>query len=210
MYAIYTSFTILCFLAIWHFMWKKALLDYTRDRLFDLRDELKEKFINNGYGLESKYYCELRNTLNRYIHNTEAPSLVDCLIFSLREKNKDSADKNLFDSRFITEDRELQHVIYYVRNKAALIFLSHMILRSMFATTLFVILVIFNLFIGLIKNMWLFFKGAISEHVFFKKSVFASIVIACLTTLPVLNGRNIEKYTYSKPPTTRYTPTWAG
>jgi hypothetical protein len=62
-------------MAIWHFMLRPTILDHSRDRLFDLRDELRETFVSNGWDMSSPLYKRLRDLVNGYLRFTEEVSL---------------------------------------------------------------------------------------------------------------------------------------
>lgn len=58
-------------MAAWKFVLRKSFLDHVRDQLFDLRDELRAKFIENGWGLDSEAYKQARDLINAHLRLTE-------------------------------------------------------------------------------------------------------------------------------------------
>lgn len=66
---------IMLLMAIWKFMLRKTMLDSSRDKLFDLRDELRSAFIKNGWDLNSPSYKHLRDLVNGYLRFTEEMSV---------------------------------------------------------------------------------------------------------------------------------------
>lgn len=65
------GFNILLLVIGWKFMIRKTILDHTRDKLFDLRDELRHEFVQRGWDMNSALYKELRDTINAYLRYTE-------------------------------------------------------------------------------------------------------------------------------------------
>lgn len=66
---------ILFVLILWRFMIRKSILDDTRDKLFDLRDEVRATFVKNGWDLGSPVYKSLRDLLNGHLRFTEEFSI---------------------------------------------------------------------------------------------------------------------------------------
>ena len=60
---------------IWHFVAKRTVLDHTRDKLFDLRDQIRADHLANGWGLENDAYKNLRKMLNAYLRYTSSVRL---------------------------------------------------------------------------------------------------------------------------------------
>jgi hypothetical protein len=62
---------ILIIMGVWHFIVKKTLLDNTRDKLFDLRDELRRVHLEHGWAIDTATYGNLRAMINAYLRYTE-------------------------------------------------------------------------------------------------------------------------------------------
>jgi hypothetical protein len=67
------KFILFAFLLIaaWSYVIIPSYLDAARDQLFDLRDELRSKFISNGWDISSDKYAEARTVVNSYLRFTE-------------------------------------------------------------------------------------------------------------------------------------------
>lgn len=68
---VFLGLNILIIMAIWHFAVKKTLLDHTRDKLFDLRDELRRVYVEREWALDTELYGNLRSMINAYLRYTE-------------------------------------------------------------------------------------------------------------------------------------------
>lgn len=147
MNSIMAGVSILTLLFVWKFLWQRTLLDTTRDTLFDLRDDSRQWFIDNGYSLEHPIYVTLRNVLNCHLLNTENVSMIRFLSYIIsRNKNKDYDEilEKKISSSFETDDKKILEYIDKVRFQAGAVLLLHMIKKSMFLSMLsFCITVIF-------------------------------------------------------------------
>lgn len=66
---------MLLVMAVWKYMLRKTILDSSRDKLFDLRDNLRSTFVKNGWDLGSPSYKHLRDLVNGHLRFTEEMSL---------------------------------------------------------------------------------------------------------------------------------------
>lgn len=127
------GFNGLLILALWRFMLKKTVLDDHRDKLFDLRDELRHSFVAKGWSLDTPIYRHLRDLLNGYLRFTEHYSFGEFVALEIGfEKNKDlrKALNNHFDQKFSVTDAEQQKFVIEFRRKAVGVMMSYMILSS--------------------------------------------------------------------------------
>lgn len=115
---------VLIFMAVWHFMVKKTLLDHTRDKLFDLRDEIRSVHLARGWTIDGDVYGNLRDMLNAYLMYTEAYSVWKVVV--VRTEISKAANAGLRDhlaarieSRFKTSSVEQRQYIANVRSRAA-------------------------------------------------------------------------------------------
>lgn len=72
---IFFGLNLLLILVVWHLMLRPTILDLSRDRLFNLRDALRERFIKEGWDLNAEVYKKLRDLANGYLRYTEEVSL---------------------------------------------------------------------------------------------------------------------------------------
>lgn len=115
---------ILIIMALWHFMIKKTVLDNTRDKLFDLRDEIRRVHLEQGWDIGSDIYGSLRQMINSYLMYTETYSV--WTVAAVRTELSQSQNANLrdhlcarIDSHFRSTSPEQQKYIAKVRSQAA-------------------------------------------------------------------------------------------
>lgn len=114
---------ILIIMALWHFMVKKTLLDNTRDRLFDLRNEIRLVHLERDWNIGSDVYGNLRGMINAYLRYTESYSVwtVVAVHAELSHSQNTGLRDHLaarIDSNFKTDSTELQEYIASVRDRA--------------------------------------------------------------------------------------------
>ncbi|MDZ7919589.1 hypothetical protein [Rhodoferax sp.] len=68
---LFLGINILLIMGTWHFVVKKTLLDHTRDKLFDLRDEVRRVHLERGWSIDTDLYGNLRSMINAYLRYTE-------------------------------------------------------------------------------------------------------------------------------------------
>jgi len=72
---IYLGLGIAAFMVVWRFVVQKSLLDYYRDKLFDLREEVRAFFLKHE-SLEAHSYALMRGLLNGQIRYLDRASMV--------------------------------------------------------------------------------------------------------------------------------------
>jgi len=124
---------VLLLMAAWRLMLRKTILDHHRDKLFDLRDRLRETFVQNGWDLDSPMYKKLRNLTNGYLRFTEEFALLPFVALEndLKEnRTLQRALKNSFDKEFSAKDEKLRAFIAQYRLDAREIMIGYMICSS--------------------------------------------------------------------------------
>ena len=53
---------------IWTSLWRQTMLDKYRDRMFDVRDSLRDYFLEHSLSLSEPAYLNIRSSINRSIH----------------------------------------------------------------------------------------------------------------------------------------------
>lgn len=76
----------LLLMAIWSFFLKKSILDDHRDRLFDLRDHVRDIYDRNNWDMGSPEYKKIRDQINAFLFFTSDFSLSDFLICEFRHR----------------------------------------------------------------------------------------------------------------------------
>lgn len=118
---------------VWQFMLKKTILDDHRDQLFDLRDELRETFIAQGWALDAPIYKRLRDLINGYLRFTERYSFSETLMLerSVRRNQELSTTVNKhLEKSFYSADVTQRAFITSLRDRARRVMMSYMILSS--------------------------------------------------------------------------------
>lgn len=112
---------ILALLVLWHFVVKKTLVDHARDKLFDLRDQIRREHISRGWGIDSEAYKNLRKMINAYLRYTESYSVWKIVALhvelSQNEEMREHVRKRV-SSNFETNSPEHASYIKTVRSAA--------------------------------------------------------------------------------------------
>lgn len=120
-------------MTIWEKVLKPSILDHYRDKLFDLREEVREYYLAQGIPLSHDTYVQLRNLINSHLRFTEEMSLIKVAFFAYRiEKNKGLKKylQRSIENNFTTNNRELSLFIKSTRKKAVDILLEYMVFSS--------------------------------------------------------------------------------
>lgn len=127
----------------WKYIWQRALLDATRDKLFDLRDGARLWFIENGYALNHNSYISLREILNYHLRNIELITISSILTHLVRKRINKEYDKEIGDSissMFSTDDKMLSEYLTKIRWEAGVSVFLYAIKRSMLLCLIFFII----------------------------------------------------------------------
>jgi hypothetical protein len=95
MNVIFFAIGVLLLMLVWHGVVRRAILDTTRDKLFDLRDEIRETYIQNGWDMKADSYRRIRALINAHLRFTEEMSLIKILVVN----------------RYVASDREVKAFI---------------------------------------------------------------------------------------------------
>jgi len=112
---------LLLLILVWRFMIRKTILDNSRDKLFDLRDELRATFVRNEWDLNSPLYKKMRDLLNGHLRFTEEFSIWKILYLDVSMKEKKHLQTELHDrvqNVFISNDPKQQEFIKDIRRRA--------------------------------------------------------------------------------------------
>lgn len=123
----------LLLLAVWNLMLKKTILDTHRDRLFELRDQLREHFISNGWSLDSPIYQRLRDLINGYLRFTTHFSLAKFIFLEANIKKSSELTnslKNQFAKEFSVATKDQLVFVNQFRRQALGVMMDYMILSS--------------------------------------------------------------------------------
>lgn len=136
---------ILIYIA-WTYVLKRSILDNTRDKLFDLRDEIRTYYIDNQISLTDTTYKSLRDSINSHLRFTEKKSLVKLVKFIYEvQKSPQLHDhiNNEINKHFSTNNAELDRFIKKSREKSSIILFQYMVFSSPSMMILFLFFTIF-------------------------------------------------------------------
>lgn len=189
----------------WKKIWQVTLLDFTRDKLFNLRDETRLFFIKNGYGPDHYMYKNIRRQLNLYLRHAESVTLLSFISFIVAIKRNPrymvTLDKEL-KKTFLTPDPKLKDFVEHIRAQAADILTVYVFYRNFFFTmTAICVLLVRVLKFFIIKLAYCL------QYLFFNKinivPQIASmpVLLALLSVYSFVSSApfTMEKYTVSSP-----------
>jgi len=79
---------VLLLVAVWHWVFKPAIRDFVRDKLFDIRDDIRDSYCEKN-GLGDSGYALFRDIMNHHIRLLEERSLSKTIYFQTK-LNSDS------------------------------------------------------------------------------------------------------------------------
>jgi hypothetical protein len=118
---IFFGINVLLIMAVWHFLIRPTILDHTRDRLFDLRDELRATFAKNEWQMDSATYKSLRDLVNGYLRFTEEVSVFRIAYLKTAIKKNPVLEKHLHDrvnKMFESAEADQKAVVMDIRRRA--------------------------------------------------------------------------------------------
>lgn len=139
---------VLLMISVWKFMIRKTILDNSRDKLFDLRDELRNTFIERGWGLGSPMYKKLRDLLNGHLRFTENYSVAKIVFMETAVKSNKHLEAELhmrFEKKFVTGNVDMDKYIKSIRSRSLVAVMDFAVYSSGFLLFLSVIITPFLL-----------------------------------------------------------------
>lgn len=130
---IFFGINIVLFMLVWKYMLRPSILDHYRDKLFDLREEVRSYYLSRDLSFNEKTYISLRDLLNSHLRFTEKMSLTKISYFSSKIDRNNELSKHIKDeinAKFETNDEHLASFIKVTRTKSIKILLNYMILSS--------------------------------------------------------------------------------
>jgi len=123
---------LILYFIFWTKIWQPSFVDGTRDKNYDLREEVRQYFIDRRLPLDHNIYKNVRDLLNkqvRYIEDFRILDILSILVIENKELHKYLHEH--MDNLFKGEDEELNKFIEDVRNKSAYIMIQHMFETSL-------------------------------------------------------------------------------
>lgn len=195
---------LLLVLPVWRYILKRSLLDMHRDKLFDLRDNLRDTFHEQKWDMSSPLYKQLRDLLNGYLRYTDHFQYSEFVfIESGIRKNPElqTTMKAKFEANFSGISAKQMQYVMRIRAEARRVMMRHMILSSfplaMLTLILFPVVGIYTLVCAVAKGVastgLSFFHSAVELHGFF--SLFVKLVIEKIARWFLVEDL-VEEYSY--------------
>ena len=129
MLGIFVAFISL--IIVWR-CWKKTARAMVRDRLFDLRDELRNHYVENGLDMNDGAYERTRERLNNLLRYTKAMRMIGFIYFSAHI-DKEMVDKTAeeFDAAIKMCDSKTAALIERIRRQSCETILLYMAATSL-------------------------------------------------------------------------------
>ena len=130
---VFFAINVIFAIIIWRYLLRKSILDHYRDKLFDLRDDVRSYYIANRIPLSDETYKNIRDLINSHLRFTEKMSLVEVICFSKAIDDDNELKnyiKNNIDNKFKTSDKKLNSFIKETRDKSSLILFDYMVFSS--------------------------------------------------------------------------------
>lgn len=176
---------VLLLMCVWHFMICPTLLDHYRDKLFDLRDEMRRFFIDRDISLDDDVYRSTRDLLNGYIRYMEDLTFLRFVAMQMFFKLYPESAKIVqiaHEQRFVGCHKEIKEKVAEVRHSAIFIILSYMFYSSIWLT----VLAVFVTTVMAVRKAVFAMIGAYKQRNMLTTPKFYKIVPALLTALAVL------------------------
>ena len=166
----------------WRYLVRPAVLEHHRDRLFDLRDQLRTDF-NQRNALDKKLYQELRDLINVYLLYTEKLNIWEVSFMRAaiaRDKKLTEHLEEVAERRFRTDDSELRTIATQVRKAAHSIGVSYMVFSSTTGIALSMVLYPVIAILICMKQIVLVFRKS--------KNAWAELQKFCLGAINFIRG----------------------
>lgn len=195
---------LLLMLPVWRYIVKRSLLDAHRDRLFDLRDDLRDHFYEQKWDMGGALYKQLRDLINGYLRYTENFQYSEFNYIEVEIKRNpelQAAMKAKFEKIFSDITEEQMQFVMKLRTEARRVMMSYMILSSfplaLLTLILFPIVGMYVLVGALVEAIFstgsTFFRSAREVHGLV--SIFIKIVIGKIANR-LLVEELVEEYSY--------------
>lgn len=135
--------SLLLLMTVWRFVLRRSLLDQARDRLFDLRDDLRSAYVQNGWPLDASEYKQARDLINAHLHFLESISAWQ--IFTLQAGMATNAQlrrlvEHRYETMFANVPVERAMIVQLHRRKSLQIVTEYAVTNSLLLITLGVLM----------------------------------------------------------------------
>lgn len=183
---------LLLVMLVWQLMLRKSILDHSRDKLFDLRDEVRDVFIAKNWDLNSTVYRNLRDLLNGHLRFTEEFSIWRVIYMESAVKEGSDLDLELqkaVSKRFKAANAEQAEFVNKIRRQSVVAVMQFAIYGSGF---LLLLALLTAPVLALVKALSVVNKGvgaAIEVCAFLTRDVGRSVSILMTKTTEAISKR---------------------
>jgi len=153
--------SVLLIMLIWQAFWRRFMLDFFREKIFSLRDELFDLALNNEHlNFNSNLYKMLESLLNGTIRKGHTLSIMQITLFELFKKikysNRDIVPIFLLNLRKEIHSSKMKTDLNRIIGKYEKYVMFYLVFSSFPMTILliltFTILMVKELFIGIVRQ----------------------------------------------------------
>jgi hypothetical protein len=188
MEAILLGVGIIFMVAGWHFVWMPTVLDSSRDKLFDLRDQtVRDYFVQKGIPLDNNIYQELRTLINGHLRHTESLTFfgfMSMLVWTAKNDEISSEIRERIERRFDSANVELKVLAEKTREQAARIMIEFMIESSILAMSL----VLIGMIAMFIQLMWKYISSSFKATNGVSTFAFGRFAVALFVAISAIGG----------------------
>ncbi len=154
--AVFFGISILVILFVLIPMYRRIVTDMVRDRLFELRDELRGHCVANSIPLDSREYVLLRQLINYHLRFLETVNLKRIKRwdrFLKRNPELHEISSSISQSLVSSYDKDLQEFLTRIRSQANDCVAIHVVLRSppiLFASAC---IIVFGVVVFVVKRL---------------------------------------------------------
>jgi hypothetical protein len=187
---------------VWDLIWKRTAIDHYRDKLFDLRDEVREHFLKHELALDGDVYRGLRDLLNAHIRYIEQLTFRRYVATTVAMHTHPELAQRLRDDvakKTETDNAELASYVADVRQRSIQIMLGYMGETSLF----FLISYPIGLLLVIALMLWRLIKNArakIGFSTLFKIATVTGMAVAMPARAGLIDsqfdGTLVEEYSY--------------
>lgn len=136
--------------------WETTVLGSVRDELFDLREDLRQHFIDTGRPLDHPLYINLRSLLNSYIRFLEINSIWWVIGFQ-RSKHQNPDDLAILNEEienlYKTKHEDLKELTAKTRKKSVELVQTYMVTSSLWFLIVVLMFTLIEAFAGKLNNV---------------------------------------------------------
>lgn len=158
---LYSIIAIIIVYFAWFHFWKRSVLEEAIDRLFFLRDNFRNYYVDSGISPDSKAYKNMRDLLNGFIKFVDEISIYTIIyIIYITRHEKEITDTMAFKDSDFNDPNISENYIFEVRSEALNIISAYLIKSTL------ILYIIFGFFkiIGVFRKLKNKFSESLDLH----------------------------------------------